>query len=78
MGFLFENERLVGGRYRQARTSNNTTRTLYDIKRIIGKNYDDPILQSDLRNYALKSRPINKTAMIEIEIGDQIKKFLRE
>jgi L1 cell adhesion molecule like protein len=49
-------ERVVGDLAKQQASSHPTT-TLYDIKRFIGKSYNDPVLQSDFPHYSFQIKP---------------------
>lgn len=71
-------ERLVGENAKQ-QSSTNARRTMYDIKRIIGKQYNDPALQDDLRHYSFIIKPDNQDRpIIEVEFDDGIKTFKPE
>lgn len=73
------NDRLVGELARQ-QASANTQRTLYDVKRVIGKQFSDPIIQDDLPHYGFKIAPDNQDRpMIHVPLDDgTVKKFLPE
>lgn len=43
-----DNERLIGGSAKNISTS-NPENTVYEIKRLIGQNFDDPTLQRDMK-----------------------------
>ena len=44
-----ENERLIGDSAKNAATQ-NPTNTVYDAKRLIGRTFDDPSLQDDMKS----------------------------
>jgi len=46
-----ENERYIGESAKE-QVGQNPKNTVYDVKRLIGKNYDDPIVQSDMCHYS--------------------------
>lgn len=60
-----ENERLIGAAAKSA-ASSNPANTLYDIKRIIGRNYDDPLIQDDLKSFPF--RVVNKNNKPYIQV----------
>jgi L1 cell adhesion molecule like protein len=63
-------ERIVGEMAKQQANS-NTQRTLYDIKRFIGKQFMDPILQDDLSHYAFTIKPDSQDRpVIEVPFED--------
>lgn len=66
-----DNEILVGedAKYRGAKYSENT---IFDAKRLIGKQYDDPQLQKDIEYYPFK---ITTQSDIEINFNDNIRKL---
>jgi L1 cell adhesion molecule like protein len=71
-------ERLIGEVAKQ-QANNNLGRTLYDVKRIIGKQFSDPVLQEDLCNYAFVIKPDNQDRpVIEVDINGTIKTFMPE
>ena len=47
-----ENERLIGDGAKQ-QSSMNPQNTVYDAKRLIGRSYNDPTVQNDLKHYFL-------------------------
>jgi L1 cell adhesion molecule like protein len=72
------NERLVGENAK-IQASSNARKTLYDIKRMIGKQYNDATIQEDLQHYTFIVKPDNQDRpMIEIEFEDGIKTFKPE
>jgi L1 cell adhesion molecule like protein len=69
---------LVGELAKQ-QASSNTRKTLYDVKRIIGKQYNDQSLQDDLRHYAFKIVPDNQDRpLIEMDFDGETKTFKPE
>ena len=72
------NDRLIGETAKQQVTF-NAKNTLYDIKRIIGKQYSDPLIQEDINDYSFTIIPDNHDRpMIEVELNGEIKTFKPE
>jgi heat shock protein 1/8 len=73
-----QGERLIGEVAKQQAAS-NPKNTFYDVKRIIGRRYNDPNIENDFDNYAYTVSPdTNDLPVIEAEIDGQIKKFRPE
>jgi len=53
VAFTEDGERLVGDAAKNQAAS-NTANTLFDIKRIIGRKFSDPVVQSELKTYPFK------------------------
>ena len=71
-------DRLIGEAAKQ-QANLNPKNTLYDIKRIIGKQYNDSKLQEDLEHYSFNIVPDNHDRpLIEVEIEGQKKTFKPE
>ena len=73
-----EHERLVGNAAKSNSTS-NPTNTVFDAKRLIGRNFDDPTVQKDIEHFAytVKSTPDNKP-LIEVTYKNELKQFRPE
>jgi L1 cell adhesion molecule like protein len=70
----FSDERLVGeGAKNQA--AMNPTNTIFDAKRLIGRLFDDPIVQSDMKLWPFKVVSEDKRPMIEVEYQGKVQKF---
>lgn len=73
-----ETERLIGEAAKQ-QASSNPLNTLYGVKRVIGKNFSDTQLQSDLSNYPYTIKgDMNDLPLIDVTIDDKIKSFKPE
>lgn len=73
-----DSEQFVGEIAKQ-QASSNPGRTLYDVKRFIGKRYSDPILQEDLQHYSFNITPDNQDRpSIHLAIDGKDKCFLPE
>jgi len=53
VAFTDNNERLIGDAAKNQSTT-NPTNTVYDVKRMIGRKFDDPIVQSDRKLWSYK------------------------
>lgn len=73
-----QNERLIGESAKQQATL-NPLNTLYDIKRIIGRQYNDPEFQEDLQHYSFNIKPdCHDYPLIEVDIDNEKKNFKPE
>ena len=75
---FLDNERYIGEPAKE-QLSSNPKNTIYDVKRLIGRNFDDPEIQNDINNYSYKivKNEYNKPE-IEVEYQNTIKRFLPE
>jgi L1 cell adhesion molecule like protein len=72
-----ETERLIGdGAKNQA--SNNPTNTIFDAKRLIGRNFDDPIVQSDMKLWPFKVINKNNKPHFEVQFKGETKVYAPE
>lgn len=73
-----ENERIIGdGAKNQA--SSNPTNTIFDAKRLIGKNYSDPVVQNDIKNFSYNvSNDANDKPIIKATYKGEEKSFTPE
>lgn len=73
-----DDERLVGEAAKSV-AANNTKNTVFDAKRLIGRSFNDPAVQKDLKHYPFtvkddgKGRPI-----IEVDFKGESKQFTPE
>lgn len=65
MAFTSEGQRLVGDAAKNQLTS-NPENTVYDIKRLIGRSWDDPAVQKDIKNYPFKVVNRNNRPAIQV------------
>jgi len=74
----FGDERLVGEAAKSA-SATNPMNTIYDAKRLIGRNFDDPVVQRDMKTWPFKvvddgrNRP-----QIEVDVKGEAKRFYAE
>ena len=73
VGFT-NSERIVGdGAKNQA--SSNPENTVFDAKRLIGRDFDDKTLQSDLKHFPFNVIEKNKKPMIQVEYNNELKEY---
>jgi L1 cell adhesion molecule like protein len=71
------NERYIGESAKN-QMSFNLSNTLFDIKRLIGRKFDDATIQNDLDHYPFKIINENSLPEIEVEYMNETKKFRPE
>jgi len=73
-----EQERLIGDAAKN-QVSQNTSNTIFDAKRLIGKKFNDPSVQSDLKHYSFTVKPDTSSSsqkcLIEVTLNDEKKTF---
>lgn len=72
-----EAERTVGDAAKST-ASLNPTNTIYDIKRLIGRDFSDPILQNDMKSLPYKIVSDNGKPKVEVEYKGETKQFTPE
>jgi heat shock protein 1/8 len=74
-----ESERLIGDAAKN-QASMNPTNTVFDAKRLIGRQFNDPIVQSDMRNWPFKVVGEDGTnkPMIQVRVGGALRHFKPE
>jgi len=77
VAFLDGGDRLVGDAAKNQATI-NPENTVFDVKRLIGRNYSDKSVQADkkLVPYAIVSD--NNKPMVQVKVGDSMQKFAPE
>ncbi|KAK3593142.1 hypothetical protein CHS0354_018272 [Potamilus streckersoni] len=74
IAFTPDGERLIGDVAKNQLTS-NPENTIFDVKRLLGRTWDDPNVQRDINFYPFKVvNKINKPH-IEVKVGSEIKLF---
>ena len=68
MAFTEDGERLVGDAAKNQLTS-NPKNTIFDAKRLIGREWSDPTVQNDAKFFPFKT--MNKKGKPAIEVGSQ-------
>lgn len=72
-----ETERLIGEAAKN-QAAMNPKNTVFDAKRLIGREYKDPTVQSDIKLWPFKVVPEGNKPMIEVEYQGQPKRFSAE
>ncbi len=76
VGFT-ENERLIGDAAK-AMAALNPSNTIYDVKRLIGRDYNDKELQQDLKSLPYKIVNCNGKPKVEVDFKGETKQFTPE
>lgn len=77
VAFTPEGERLIGDAAKNQLTS-NPENTVFDAKRLIGRNWDDPSVQKDIKFFPFSVRQKNQKPHVEVSIGSTKKLFTPE
>jgi molecular chaperone DnaK (HSP70) len=72
-----DKERLVGESAKNQAAS-NAKNTLYDIKRLIGRRFDDPTVQDDLKVFPFTLKSQDGKPVVEVEYKNETKTFKPE
>lgn len=72
-----EFEHLVGDPAK-SQSSQNTSNTIFDAKRLIGRNFNDPVVQSDIKQWPFTLTDIDNKPYFEITLNECIKHFSPE
>jgi len=72
-----DDERLIGDAAKN-QAPMNPTRTVYDAKRMIGRAFNDPILQADTKNWPFKVVSKEGKPAIQVEVKGENKIFVPE
>jgi heat shock 70kDa protein 1/2/6/8 len=76
VGFTSE-ERLIGDAAKNI-INNNSANTIYDIKRLIGKNYTDETVQNDLKHFSYQVINKNNKPLVSVKYLEENKTFTPE
>jgi heat shock protein 5 len=78
VAFTEDGERLIGDSAKNQLTT-NPENTIFDVKRMIGRDWDDKAVQSDIKHYPFKVVNKNKSPQIQVDVGESgMKKFAPE
>jgi len=70
-------ERLIGDPAKSS-VNQNYKNTVFDAKRLIGKNFNDPSVQSDMKHFSYNVISKDNKPYIEVEYKDEVKVFAPE
>ncbi|KAI9292900.1 78 kDa glucose-regulated protein precursor [Neoconidiobolus thromboides FSU 785] len=70
-------ERLVGDSAKNQAPS-NPENTIFDVKRLVGRTFDDPTLKKDLKNFPFKVINKDNKPVIQVEVKGKKKQFTPE
>ena len=77
VSFLEGGGRVVGASAK-ARTASNSRETVFDVKRILGRSGDDPVIEDERRRLPFRVGDDNGRPVVEIEWMGEAKKFAPE
>jgi len=77
VAFTNEGERLIGDAAKNQLTS-NPENTVFDVKRLIGRTFDDKNVQLDIKHYPFKVVDKGNKPYVEINTGSEVKTFAPE
>lgn len=77
VAFLDGGDRLVGDAAKNQATI-NPENTIFDVKRLIGRNYSDKSVQADKKLVPYGIVSDNNKPMVQVKVGDNIQKFAPE
>ena len=72
-----EEERLIGDAAKQA-AGQNYKNTIYEAKRMMGREWSDPILQNDLKLFPYKVVNVSNKPKVEVTFKNELKQFTPE
>ena len=77
VAFTPEGERLIGDGAKNQLTS-NPENTVFDAKRLIGRNWDDPSVQHDMKFFPFKLVKKNDKPHVQLNVKGESKEFAAE
>lgn len=72
-----DTERVIGDAAK-AQVATNPTNTVFDAKRLIGRRFDEPTVQSDMKHWPFKLVNTNGKPKIQVEFKNSLKTFSPE
>lgn len=72
-----ETERLIGDAAKN-QVAMNPSNTIFDAKRLIGRKFDDPVIQADMKHWPFDVRNFDSKPKIEVTYKDEKKTFFPE
>lgn len=77
VAFNVNGERLIGDSALNQLTS-NPTNTIFDVKRFIGRNWNDPFFTKDVHYYPYNVTGKNDRVYIQVLVGEEVREFAPE
>lgn len=77
VAFTPEGERLIGDAAKNQLTT-NPENTVFDAKRLIGRTWDDPSVQKDIKFFPFSVKQKNQRPHVEVNVGGARKLFTPE
>lgn len=77
VAFNADGERLIGDSAKNQLTS-NPKNTVFDVKRFIGREWDDPMVQKDVQYYPFNIVKKNNKPYVQVQIGGEERMFAPE
>ena len=77
MAFTAEGERLIGDAAKNQLTS-NPENTVFDAKRLIGRDFKEPTVQSDIKHFPFSVIERKSKPVISVKVGSEEKFFTPE
>lgn len=77
VAFTEDGERLIGDAAKNQLTT-NPENTVFDVKRLIGRDWSDKSVQADIKHYPFKVVNKNSKPHIQVNVGDAAKSFAPE
>lgn len=77
IAFGEEGERLIGDEAFNQLTA-NPENTIFDVKRFIGRTYDDPVFQGDQNTFPFKTVDDNNKPYVDVSVAGVSKQFSAE
>ncbi|CAF3960095.1 unnamed protein product [Rotaria sordida] len=74
----FTDEGILIGDAAKNQVGRNPTNTVFDIKRLIGRKYDDPTVQTDMKHWPFKIINENRKLKLQVEYKKKVKLFTFE
>jgi len=73
-----DTERLIGDAAKN-QVAMNAANTVFDAKRLIGRKFEDPVVQADMKHWPFKvKKGLNSKPMIEVQFKGETKEFASE
>ncbi|ESN92039.1 hypothetical protein HELRODRAFT_104028 [Helobdella robusta] len=77
VAFTPEGERLIGDAAKNQLTS-NPENTIFDVKRLIGRRFNEPSVQQDIKFYPFTVTNKNDKPYVQVKVGEETKTFAPE